>query len=597
MTQALALQHMLVGAGHSVVHVLVGKTSQRTLPQYFLQKIGAPVTQIANPELGNDRQRRGVSLGSTLRLNLRNVREYIRGVRQIQRAVRLHEPDLIVNFLSLLGGVYSIVYRPSTPIVAVAHQYLLLHPQYVFPKGRWLDRVLTKLYVRMTAARSVKMLAPSFYPLPAARRGRVVVVPPLLRTEVSQLHVAREEGFLLVYLLNTGYLEEVIRWQRQHPETAMHCFVDDKDIESAGCGGDGLELHRLNDDDFLRMMARCRGVVSTAGFDTICEALYLDKPVLVVPVEGYFEQLLNALDAQRAGVAAYDERFDIDRFLDWMVTAPTRVEAFRQWVAQARDHVIREIEGTDVHANSGAETHGTGGDREFARRSAAMRWGSALLLGGAYLLFMWMFLATEGFWSTVQWQLRMGGTTAPQLELAMRFGAAWRHGMEGGWPLFMPGFFALTIALVLWSWQRSWLIMVWEGALLLGVATGSAVALAPFGSRLVTSVFARELGVATIPIHFTLSWTDVATGLMTAGCWTLFILLLVRAIEQRSVRLVLLGLLPYAALYSRWQDGQVLASEWTMRALRGDDLAVLSLVMIPLTAVWIVHTVRGRRSA
>jgi hypothetical protein len=45
------------------------------------------------------------------------------------------------------------------------------------------------------------------------------------------------------------------------------------------------------------MMAECRHVVCTAGFESVSEAAWLGKPLFLVPVENHVEQQVNALDA------------------------------------------------------------------------------------------------------------------------------------------------------------------------------------------------------------------------------------------------------------------------------------------------------------
>ncbi len=62
---------------------------------------------------------------------------------------------------------------------------------------------------------------------------------------------------------------------------------------------------------FLGLMAGCRAVATTAGFESVAEAAWFGKPLLVVPVEGHYEQLLNAVDAVRHGFAIGDGSFDL----------------------------------------------------------------------------------------------------------------------------------------------------------------------------------------------------------------------------------------------------------------------------------------------
>lgn len=46
-------------------------------------------------------------------------------------------------------------------------------------------------------------------------------------------------------------------------------------------------------------MSSCRAYATTAGFESVCEAMYLGKPLLMVPA--HIEQDCNAYDAARGG--------------------------------------------------------------------------------------------------------------------------------------------------------------------------------------------------------------------------------------------------------------------------------------------------------
>ena len=56
-------------------------------------------------------------------------------------------------------------------------------------------------------------------------------------------------------------------------------------------------------------MAGCKAYASTAGFESICEAMYLGKPVLMVPA--HIEQDCNAYDAMKAGAGIIGDSFDL----------------------------------------------------------------------------------------------------------------------------------------------------------------------------------------------------------------------------------------------------------------------------------------------
>lgn len=54
--------------------------------------------------------------------------------------------------------------------------------------------------------------------------GRIKVVPPLLRPEVLAYRESpefRDGGYILGYMLNAGFAEEVNAWHREHPDVSL----------------------------------------------------------------------------------------------------------------------------------------------------------------------------------------------------------------------------------------------------------------------------------------------------------------------------------------------------------------------------------------
>jgi len=210
--------------------------------------------------------------------------------------------------------------------------------------GRRVQRWAARAFARLTAWGASRRLALSLYPAPNRPQDNLVVLPPLLRADVFQQPQGRTEPFFLVYILNSGYAEAVIRWHERHPEVRLHCFWDRPDAAPVESYDETLTFHQLDDEKFLSLMARCRGFVSTAGFESIAEAMYLQTPVQAVPVEGHYEQLCNAVDAVRAGAGVRSFQFDIDRLQGVLSQYSEEDTHFRTWVRRARRRFVREIE-------------------------------------------------------------------------------------------------------------------------------------------------------------------------------------------------------------------------------------------------------------
>ena len=87
MTQAMAVKEMAEAAGHQIVAVTLGVSSQRPMPAYFESAMKMPVRQL--PTLGfKYKNNRAVSNTATLAGVLGNLPKYVRILRRFGGIVR-----------------------------------------------------------------------------------------------------------------------------------------------------------------------------------------------------------------------------------------------------------------------------------------------------------------------------------------------------------------------------------------------------------------------------------------------------------------------------------------------------------------------------
>ena len=342
MTQAISLFQILKAHGHEVAHVIVGKSKRRELPEFVVKNISAPITQLASPNFVTDRHYRSVSVWRTLFFTVLKLRTYLTSVNRIAAIVNEEQPDTIINFYDFLGGLYYILKNPGVTHIAIAHQFLLNHSQFQFPKGRYIDRKLLLLGNRLAGYRAKKLLCLSFDDFGDERIKKLIIVPPLLRSAIKTVSPSNGDHFL-VYMVNHGYSEQVLAFHKKHPSVSIHCFWDKKDAPNELVIDDHLTFHRLDDDKFIQYMASCKGYLTTAGFESVCEAMFLGKPVLMVPVEGHFEQACNALDAERVGAGIYSDAFDLEKLLSYIPVHEEVTTSFHQWSEQTVNRMLTEL--------------------------------------------------------------------------------------------------------------------------------------------------------------------------------------------------------------------------------------------------------------
>ena len=286
---------------------------------------------------------KALDVNKTLINSFLGFKRFILSIGKIQKTIRQYQPDVIINFYDVLGGFYNLIFNQGRiPFICTAHQYLLLHPAFEHPKCNWIDKFLVNLNTRITALWATKKLALSFTPFADDKKQNIIAVPPLLRSDLQHLK-PQNNDFILAYMTQSSLVEDLIKWHEANPEVRIHCFTDKKQEKAEVDFSTNLTFHQINGQKFLAFMQNCRALVTTAGFESVCEAMFLGKPVMMVPVPKHYEQACNGLDAQRAGAGVVANTFDLDILLNYLPKHQDISADFRQWQSESARIFLREI--------------------------------------------------------------------------------------------------------------------------------------------------------------------------------------------------------------------------------------------------------------
>ena len=364
LTQAISMERLLRENGHEVAAVLVGKSPARKLPSFFAGAIQAQVELFESFNFVPSSSNRKASSLKTGLYNVSHMAGFVPSIRFISRRLKALRPDVVVNFYDILGTLGYHLSRLKSPMICLGHQFLFLHKDFKFPRSGYSGHYALNFFTNMVALGAAKILALSFRPMPDDSERKIKAVPPLLRQEVLRLRsasgtddpIVRDGGYIHGYMLNAGFSQDVLEWHSFHKDVPLRFFWDKADEAPVKVVDDTLSFYYLDDEEFLRQMAGCHAYASTAGFESVCEAMYLGKPLMMVP--SHVEQKCNAYDAtdgysmmshhsfgSRAipRPAVTSDRFDLDLLMHFADNEFVPDESFPQWARSADSVFLKEL--------------------------------------------------------------------------------------------------------------------------------------------------------------------------------------------------------------------------------------------------------------
>ena len=324
MRSRVVLEH-LISQGHEVEVVASGRAAE-FLRKRFAQH--AWIHRIHGLHIVYDDNR--VQRGSTLWSNV--LAGTVAVPRQIAAYLELisdFRPELVISDFESWTYYFGQTHR--LPIISIDNMQVLnrctIDDDVI--EGYRAEFEIAKAFVKGKLPFCEQYLITSFFRLPV-RKANTRLFPPILRPEI--LAAKRSRGdHLLVYQTAEGHdeLEGTLQ------ATGFECRVYGmrRGIKEEQVEGN-LRYRPFSEAGFIEDLASARGVIAGGGFTLMGEAVYLHKPMLAVPVEGQFEQVLNARYLERLGYGRWAKDLDDPRtvqdFVKALPSCEERLEGYGQ---------------------------------------------------------------------------------------------------------------------------------------------------------------------------------------------------------------------------------------------------------------------------
>jgi uncharacterized protein (TIGR00661 family) len=203
-------------------------------------------------------------------------------------------------------------WRKNVPFISIDHEHMLTLCKLEHPIKNWFSRLTASVVTECHYVGAAAYIVINFFKAPL-RIDSAVLAPPIVRPIISELDPTSGEHILLYSTTGTGqdHLRETLG---QFPGQTFVIYGFGREAECQNC-----IFKKRSTEGFLTDLAAARGVIASAGFSLISECMYLRKKMLLLPLAGQYEQIINARYIQRLGLGISAEKLDeatIARFLD-----------------------------------------------------------------------------------------------------------------------------------------------------------------------------------------------------------------------------------------------------------------------------------------
>lgn len=254
--------------------------------------------------------------------NIMNIPQLWRDMRSLP----LDQYDLVINdFEPVSAWACKLQKKPS---VSLSHQCSFVSKNTPRP-GKWnYGEWLLKYYSPTTHNVGFHF-----------ERYADFIHTPVIRSEIRSM-VTSNLGHYTVYLPAYDDMK-LAKYLSQTKDVEWHIFSK---RQKTPYRMDNIHIFPVNNAGFNESLASCEGLLTGGGFEGPAEALFLQKKLMMIPMQGQYEQQCNALAASRLGVPvvqAIDDHF-VAHVNRWIKEDNRVFVDFPDETAQIVDNIVKK---------------------------------------------------------------------------------------------------------------------------------------------------------------------------------------------------------------------------------------------------------------
>ncbi|MDO5851578.1 MAG: glycosyltransferase family protein [Methanobacteriaceae archaeon] len=218
------------------------------------------------------------------------------------------QPDMVISDFEFYANMLA--HLIQVPLISIDNMHVITESYYKTPTKYKKDQVLAASVVHSFIQRQAKTIILTYF-YPPLKNKDAIYAPPILRDKIFELKPSNNDH-IFVYQTSDSNNQLMSVLKTLNQKFIVYGFHK-SDVD------ENITYKSFNEDEFFTDLSTAKAVITNGGFTLITEALYLKKPILSIPVNKQFEQILNAIYIEKLGYGEHHSKVnqkDIIKFID-----------------------------------------------------------------------------------------------------------------------------------------------------------------------------------------------------------------------------------------------------------------------------------------
>lgn len=322
-TRAKTVIDHLIERGHRVKVIAYAQAAKNLKPFFDLSVIYSPRFYFKKNE---------IQYLKTLFTNLSKSPKMVKSVYRVSKIIDQFRPQIVFTDFEPTTAIAANL--NNLPLISIDNIHRLTQTSSDTPLKYSLEAMTAKTITRLIVPHADWYLITSFAEH-QPKNKKSFFFPPIIRQEILKAESTDKNNFLVYLSAKNNRLISLLK----KIDSRFIVYGYDKNEQSGN-----LQFKTNSYEGFIADLAGSQGVIATAGFSLISEALALKKPYLALPIRGQFEQISNALELEKMGCGKMLEPLAIKTIEDFFAELPRYRRNLKNYRLPSNERLFSKID-------------------------------------------------------------------------------------------------------------------------------------------------------------------------------------------------------------------------------------------------------------